>query len=544
MLQLDNKPKVVTGWWSLNPKSGAIVESYSDIGTTNNDAIMQEDPLFVMIQRMSKSEKRYFKLFSNLQIGREGQNYLKLFDFLASESCYNHERLLAHFPDPGFQKRISSEKDYLYRQILRAMRQYRQKSSPSVEIQNLIQDGSFLYEKAMYKASAARFRKASKLADKMEDRLAQLEILVWQSRLAHLSKEEEILMKTRLAVGEGHLKSLQDHFQLLARYNELSELVRAYHDLRHEDHRKELNRILSDPLLTTGSPPGDFEAAHLYHQIIGLAKMVTGDLEAAVVAYKELVAHWERSSHKIKASPTRYKQVLSLLGQRLSQQGETNEAQVYLEQIRSIKEASVHDRFQVRQILLFEEMLLFLNKKDLGALKSVLPEAEKWLGQFASLLQAPRRISFYANVSLSHFLLSDFKISLEYLNLILNEHRGTIRIDVQYFARILELLLHYELGNASLLEYAIRSTTRFLKRREALHDFEKTFLLHFQTVFQLSETKGQQEAFQAMALEIQLKIPPDKLNQIPGGTVLLIWLLSKVNGRSIGDQFLLYNASL
>jgi hypothetical protein len=58
----------------------------------------------------------------------------------------------------------------------------------------------------------------------------------------------------------------------------------------------------------------------------------------------------------------------------------------------------------------------------------------------------------------------------------LNDRDLSVREDIHCFGRILNLIIHYEIGNDDLLEYAVRSTYRFLYKRKRLFKVEGVIL--------------------------------------------------------------------
>ena len=63
--------------------------------------------------------------------------------------------------------------------------------------------------------------------------------------------------------------------------------------------------------------------------------------------------------------------------------------------------------------------------------------------------------------------------SLIWLNRIINSEKDDLREDIHGFARILQLICHYELGHVDVIEYYVRSTYRFLLKTENLQLFQK-----------------------------------------------------------------------
>ena len=78
--------------------------------------------LFKLIKSLTKSEKRFFKLSSSLQAG--DKNYLKIFDYIEKQNEYNEEDLKAAFAKETFIKHLPSEKNHLYKLILKSLRSF------------------------------------------------------------------------------------------------------------------------------------------------------------------------------------------------------------------------------------------------------------------------------------------------------------------------------------------------------------------------------------------------------------------------------------
>ena len=100
---------------------------------------------------------------------------------------------------------------------------------------------------------------------------------------------------------------------------------------------------------------------------------------------------------------------------------------------------------------------------------------------------------------------------------------------------MLQIILHYELGNVDLLDSLMRSTRRHLKENERLYEME-TLLL--QLVKKLIRTPGKKERNQALE---QVKQKISVLSNINGQVItgteeLLLWIESRLNGRSIADS--------
>ena len=60
--------------------------------------------------------------------------------------------------------------------------------------------------------------------------------------------------------------------------------------------------------------------------------------------------------------------------------------------------------------------------------------------------------------------------------MVLNNNENMLRQDIFTFAQLVNLIIHFELGNLDLLEYTIKSVKRFVTKKESNHQFENVFL--------------------------------------------------------------------
>ena len=105
--------------------------------------------LFNLIKSLSKSEKRFFKLSSSLQSGEK--NYLKIFDYIEKQKDYDEEKLKDYFKKDTFIKHLPSEKNHLYKLILKSLRSYYSEQDINSIIKQEIKNVEILHKKALYK---------------------------------------------------------------------------------------------------------------------------------------------------------------------------------------------------------------------------------------------------------------------------------------------------------------------------------------------------------------------------------------------------------
>lgn len=68
--------------------------------------------------------------------------------------------------------------------------------------------------------------------------------------------------------------------------------------------------------------------------------------------------------------------------------------------------------------------------------------------------------------------------------------------------QILNLIIHLELGNKSLLPYTLRSTQRYLETRNKVYQFESVFLAFINEVLKKRQSKPTRELYEGLAKEL------------------------------------------
>ena len=117
--------------------------------------------LFNLIQSLSKSEKRFFKLSSSLQDG--DKNYLKLFDYIEKQKKYDEAELKNYFQKEKFIKHLPSEKNHLYKLILKSLRGFHSDNSISSILKQELKNIEILYSKALYKECVKILKRSKRL---------------------------------------------------------------------------------------------------------------------------------------------------------------------------------------------------------------------------------------------------------------------------------------------------------------------------------------------------------------------------------------------
>jgi hypothetical protein len=175
-------------------------------------------------------------------------------------------------------------------------------------------------------------------------------------------------------------------------------------------------------------------------------------------------------------------------------------------------------------------------------LQSALSLAKVTLDRWHALLdQKAKEKNVYIlplSISVNCFILGKNEEALNWIRTILNDDRNSIRNDIYNFSAIFNLMIHYELGNFSLLEYQQQSLQRYLNEQGKNSDFET---LVPNLLKKMAERKPGREVLKKL-----LGPALDKLREIaarPGFESTFIkqfyiieWFESKLNRKSFLEQ--------
>jgi hypothetical protein len=188
------------------------------------------DALFQLIHSLHRTEKGYVKKYCSRHIVGDGNDYLRLFDAIDAQSSYDDKGLRAALADTPMIKRLPSVKNYLYQQILEAMRAYHAAKSPEREITELLLDADFLWEKALYDQAMRRVRKAKELCVAHDEYGFWLKTISWEKNYRSIVRErpefvdavdplgkeqEQIIELVSNTIAYEHIGNMLQHYLIL-----------------------------------------------------------------------------------------------------------------------------------------------------------------------------------------------------------------------------------------------------------------------------------------------------------------------------------------
>src|SRR3989337_140371 len=144
--------------------------------------MVKKGNLFLLIKSLSKSEKRYLRIYAGMS-GRD-VNYLQLFDAIEGQKEYDEEEIRKKLKGKKFLSQLHVTKIYLTELILKALKNYHSDTSVHSKLLDLLKDIELLFDKELYDLCYYKIEKAENLAGKYEKLSLLTEVFFWKRKLA------------------------------------------------------------------------------------------------------------------------------------------------------------------------------------------------------------------------------------------------------------------------------------------------------------------------------------------------------------------------
>jgi hypothetical protein len=475
--------------------------------------MVKKGNLFLLIKSLSKSEKRYFRIYAGMS-GRDA-NYLQLFDTMEAQEKYDEEEIRRKLKGKKFLSHLHVTKIYLTELILKALKNYHADNSVHSKLLDLLKDVELLFDKELYDLCYYKIEKAEELAVKYEKLSLLTEVFFWKRKLAlavsgHRKDIPSMLEKEKTAIDQ--MKILNTYWQHTI---SIRDLINDANFLKELTERKSVfNYALQSQVL--------------HYHILYALHFMKGDFKKAEAYISELIKLLEKFSDRIKEDPHSYVTAIgNKIGLYLSGK-RWDEIPTLLAKIREIPskyKLKNESRFTVRLWLrVFNvELEMYRDSRQLEKGIMLMNEIQQFIQKRRKAIPADYILLFYYQFANIFFLRKEYLKSLRWLNEIINSSFGNTKEDIQSYARILNLMVHFELNNIIVLRYAVDSCRRFLKKKKTEVGVGKNLLNLFSKL-----SHAYPEEYQMIFKKAHAEIFPANTKQTQDYIDIKGWLEEKI----------------
>lgn len=456
---------------------------------------LHADDLFVLIQSLTKEEKRYFKLFAQ-NSGGQSDNYLKLFDAIDKQTEYDEEELKRKLQRQKVDVRhFAAHKVYLYQLILKCLQLFYQEASAEEEILSGLKYLKILFRKRL-------MEQAQVLLDKLLEQCIRFDKLFY---LPRLYEWVFVLQNTFGYYKEWALPHFEHYDKL---YKQSADKLSVYVGQRQYLSRALIqmwqlspysrNNDLKDWIEANWNDekPDYFDVSLSVHTAYaqGQAFMESGlrDSARCLSLWLDLADFIENSQQQWLSDSDTQRIYASAL---VSAMGFATDTQQWdlVEISRQRLEKNVDKKLIPVWVEYLKVHQSVLSKMRQGFFEQALETS----AQLMDMMQSPQAGSIPKMYKLTgRFLMSILCLGLRRWDEAENHLQYAIEQSEDFAlliynqARILLLVIYYEKGEFLMMPYSARSIYRALLKDQHLYDFERIFL---QCLRRLSQAANKQE---------------------------------------------------
>ncbi len=502
------------------------------------------DKLHRLIRSLSPAEKRYFRIFIRGTQGGDTK-YTQLFEALAAGEQFDEEKWrnkIYKSQDFG-SKKYSELKAYLYELVLKCLQNYDELHSTQQRLNQLLQSVAALFKRGHYADCRELLSKARKLAQQHESFSHQIEIVRWEKQLAYTRMDIDFLHKNLERLQDEEARAME---QLRNASHYRRAFFQAYATIKKDpvqrgpDRVARLRQLVEQEAFADPNAAVSHTARVLYYRTLSLYYHTALEQEKFYETGKTLIALQESQPHFLRENLSEYIAALSnqILACGLLRKYE--EVRECLRKIDGLQAITEDDRRKIHRQYFsgFFALCTYTGEFDKAQreMDRCLREAERF---------DPHEYetgSFYLQFVPISIGCGDYNRALDHLNHWLAQRRTVGREDLQSLARILSLILHFELGNFLLLDSQLRTAARFLKRKNRLHELERQFMHGIFEAIKLPDVRGQREVFAKVKNDLQTKAKEPETRALLQTFDLLAWLDGKARGQTfavvVRDKYL------
>ncbi len=495
--------------------------------------------LFDLIKSMTSQEKRYFRLYARTFSTDKENKITRLFDAIDQQEQHDEALLQKLAKRAALTDNLASAKFRLKNLILDSLGAYHRSGSISADLRSMLTRIEILYHKRLFDQCRRLIESAKKKAAKFERFEILIELQYWERRYLVISaahRQEKCFRE--------HYRAMRDNFARIGStidYLDLMDQVQSVHarysSQRAAEDSSWLQNLADNPLLLDPDCATTFVAKTARLETIGFHARFIGDYQAAYAHYSEALQLWDKHPFHIEDNLGQFKSYLANFLDCCIALRRFDEFEATLARLQKLPAASREAEIRIFEEVAQLELGYYLNR---GRLDEGLQIAQKTVARlpgFAADVRPNRLASLYYNCMMLFFLSGRWSMALTTLNEVFSLSEEKARRDIQDFALVFRLLLHYQLGHYDTLERYCDSTARHLNRDEKALGYEKSIVSALRKLSAAVDRPQRDQILLELGQELVGYFERGPQHKPLGLVEILTWVQSRLQKRPIAELF-------
>jgi len=477
------------------------------------------DDLFRLIKALSPAEKGYFKKFADrYSFSEKDNNYLKLFELIEAQETYDEKLLVKE----KFINQLPRQKNYLQNLILKSIQMYDSESNVTVELENSIQQVRALIRRGQYDLAAKVLQKAKKEALAEECFPEALKLVKFENYLNKRSGMDKDFETEKLNYAERY--SL---YEKEKNFDEIQELEQQVIMFKRNPYSK--NTLIKNKLLSGNATLLSQKAKTTYYNTLSHYYGFIRQYEKQYLYAKEHLQLKKTDYNSFTGVSVFMSSYINFFFACYNNRRYKECNDVITELMRIVeKNEKEHERRERNFLIMKTQLFIGTGKLEQG-LAFITDKLNMKSGN-EELVTTRMDTEIKRNLVLICFANKKYKECLKLVDALLSPETKDYSNAFYYQALLLNILIHYELGNKETAEHLIVSARRTFKSNNRYRPLEEIMLTVLKKQLASESAPNFAEAIQQLS-----KANDEDDLHFSIHSFCLAWLESKLNGTSLPE---------
>ena len=500
------------------------------------NTMLKSESLIHLINNLTKQEKKEFSLYIS---NKPEKDYIFLFRLIDDKKVSDPEELKMSFLAAKPTSSFNTVVIYLFDLLIDILTRLRTEQDSYYLLFNELLHARVLYEKSMYQECFQVLKKVKEKAVYYENHFALLVAqrleLNYLLTLDFEDMDEQKLLNKQYKMNNT-LKSIRQLNEQSSLYELLKYRMINRGASRSLEETQKLDDLVTSEISIVASAGVENFEIKKNHQLFQANYFITvGDYKAAFNSFVELNKLFEENSHLWNNPPVYYLMTVEGMLESLRIMHNYEGMNYFIEKLTKLSSPSSSFQLNVMYVIFIYRLFSFIDAGDFDKAGIWIAEHQASLIDKMLLLKEQQQAEMSLYIALIHLGNGEYRKARKRLSATIG--RGHLySLPLFRTIRIVNVMIHYELGDIDYIQSEIRSIKREMSKNKGYNLKVESFLLKFLNYsFADTNRKKRAEIWESMAEEVHALYADKYETQILRKFDFVAWVEAKIFEVPLSD---------
>lgn len=500
------------------------------------NTMLKSESLIHLINNLTKQEKKEFSLYIS---NKPEKDYIFLFRLIDDKKISDPEELKMSFLAAKPASSFNTVVIYLFDLLIDILTRLRTEQDSYYLLFNELLHARVLYEKSMYQECFQVLKKVKEKAVYYENHFALLVAqrleLNYLLTLDFEDMDEQKLLNKQYKMNNT-LKSIRQLNEQSSLYELLKYRMINKGASRSLEETQKLDDLVTSEISIVASAGVENFEIKKNHQLFQANYFITvGDYKAAFNSFVELNKLFEENSHLWNNPPVYYLMTVEGMLESLRIMYNYEGMNYFIEKLTKLSSPSSSFQLNVTYVIFIYRLFSFIDAGDFDKAGMWIAEHQASLIDKMLLLKEQQQAEMSLYIALIHLGNGEYRKARKRLSATIG--RGHLySLPLFRTIRIVNVMIHYELGDVDYIQSEIRSIKREMSKNKGYNLKVESFLLKFLNYsFADTNRKKRAQIWESMAEEVHALYADKYETQILRKFDFVAWVEAKIFEVPLSD---------